>query len=120
MDAKARFNSRRHYDVNVVVDGTAYFLHKFPLEAKSTFFDAKFDEGESDTEEEGKVSGCGGDGGTRAVPRSPLPVDKKGKPIVELKSFPGGAETFDIVARCATWGICVTCGVSLCLLRQAK
>ena len=56
-------------DIVVSVDGTEYKLHKFPLYIKSDFF--------------------------RAIARSNMGEKDK----VELVDFPGGAETFELVAN---------------------
>ena len=89
---KARFNSRRHCDVKVVVDGTTFYLHRFPLEAKSSFFDGQF----------GDSSGSDSEGSApRALDHSHSRVSTKagGKPVINLPKFPGGATTFEAVAR---------------------
>ena len=113
MDFKARFNSRRHCDVKVQVEGTTFYLHRFPLEAKSTFFDERFG---SDSEES--------DGDTHGSGVTPPPKPKPARPVVELQEFPGGAPSFEAVARCvggagrccgAVWCVCVCVCVCVCL-----
>lgn len=79
MDFKSRFNNRRHCDVKVVVDGSTFYLHRFPLEAASTFFDERFG---SDSDSDGDNQ-----------PARPA------RPTVELQEFPGGAPSFESVAR---------------------
>lgn len=72
------FNKKKHSDITVVVSGegeedssTPFYLHKFPLISKSTWFDEAIPE----------------------IPPGPGPLE------IRIQDFPGGAASFETIAK---------------------